>query len=559
MFINKKNIIHNKIAPFNFNKILNKSDTIIDILRETSKKYGKEPALRVKKDKQWEIINYNSYYDRVVNFAESLNYWLGYKVNVAIIGFNSPGWFYAHLGTMMNGGIAVGLYYTSTSEMCQKIIKNSSVEVLVVEDDEQLEKFTKIDISPIKLIIYYAPIKNTVLINKFNMPVLSMGNFMSKRADIQFDINPTNPATHIYTSGTTGEQKGAIITHENIMASLNNMLKLIDKKSNLIVSKNERSVSYLPLNHIAGQLIDIYLPIATCGNVWFADKNALKSTLVNTLVECKPTIFLGVPRVWEKIMEEINKKLKLSILKYFMATKIRKEIGLDECKLCITSSAPISEEARDFFELIGIKLYDIYGMSETTGPISISLPNLYQKGSVGMPVMKVKIVKNEIVVKGDNLFMGYHNVNNNDINDGWFNTGDLGKLDEKGFLFITGRKKEIIVTSGGENISPIPIENNIKKELNNIVEHVVVVGDKKKYLSALLVIDNEISENVNDAIEKAINKVNSNAINRANKIQKWNIITNKFQIGKELTPTLKLRREYINKNYKDIIDKNYHE
>lgn len=556
---------------------------ITDVLERCAKRYPKYPALRVKKDKtDWETITYREYWEHVLNFAESINYWLGPEVNVGIMGFNSPGWFYAHLGTMLCHGYSVGLYNTLTPPICQKIINNSNIEILVVEDDEQLQKFVDISIPSVKLIVYYAPIKDDSLITKFNVPVLSMGNFMSKKLAFDRVKDVYRPhGTHIYTSGTTGDQKAVVINQKQIMSSLRNMIAILEN-STLQLNKSERYVSYLPLNHIAALIMDIYIPLITLGTVWFADRDALKGSLTKTLKECRPTVFMGVPRIWEKMAEDVLQNIgdtKFIFMKYFIKDRITKELGLDACKYCITSAAPISSSAREFFANIGIKLYDIYVMSETTGPISISAPGIEKNGSVGRPVMKIKIdTKGELSVKGDNLFTGYHK-DKRTYEDDWFKTGDLAKLDHDGFLYITGRKKDIIVTAGGENISPLPIENAIQKKLGKIFDHVVVIGDKRKFLSVILVpkmkddklnkefrnIDPKLkrpsdcmkSELLNNYIKEIIDGVNKNTVSRASNIQRWLFVPNKFTVGDEITPTLKLRRNFINTKYEKMIDDLY--
>jgi len=582
-FIRDKTETKSEIKFLNDKKY--KVNTITDLLKFNSRDNPKNIALCMKKDNVWEEINYKKYYNMTKNFAESINYFLGPNVNVGIIGFNSPGWFYGHLGTMINGGISIGMYTTLSPDGCEYIIKDANIELLLVEDSKQLEKFINLNIPSVKAIIYYSPIKED-LINKFSVPVLGMTNFMTKRGKKLPIINSNDIATIIYTSGTTSNPKGVSITHKNIMSNIKNVSKFLKDFSNIKLVIGERFVSYLPLNHIAAQMMDIYMPIALVGTVWFADNNALKNSLVTTLKDCYPTIFMGVPRIWEKIKEQIEKELSNhfagDIYKYFASGNIIKNIGLDHCKLCVSGAGVLPNSVADFFESIGITLYDLYGMSETTGIISMSCPNRYKKGSVGKPLMRVMIDKDkEILVKGDNLFSGYYgkkNLTKESMKNGWFKTGDLGFIDNDGYLFIIGRKKELIVTSGGENIAPVLIEDKIINELK-IFDYVVVIGDKKKFLSVILVpkiekgklisdfldIDDNLkdideinnSEYLNNYISNKINIVNNNAISNANKIQKWYIVPHKFAIGNELTPTLKLKRSFISEKYKKQINQLY--
>lgn len=569
-----------------------RSKTILDALRWCAKVYSDFPALMVRKDNgNWSYITYEDYYKNCMKFAKELNYWVGSKTKVAILGFNSPAWFYSHLGCLYNSGISIGIYPTSSSDTCQYILNHSEIDVLVVEDGKQLEKIIEKDIPTLKLILYYSPISDD-LVKMFKIPVVSFGAFMESNEKSKIKISdrpkPDNIATIIYTSGTTGDPKGAIITHRNITSTVNSVLRTLQSKSNLQLSNGERFVSYLPLNHIAAQMMDIYVPICTLGTVWFADKDALKSTLVNTLRDARPTIFIGVPRVWEKMKEKIEDKKQSNYFARNLPTiltrnKIINDIGLNKCKYCITAAAPISEEARDYFESLNLYIYDIYGLSETTGPITISAPGFNYKGSVGMPIddVRIKISSDgEILVKSRSIFKGYYKdpkSTNEAFKDSWFKTGDIGYI-KNGFVFITSRKKEILITSAGENISPIPIEQEIQKNMPEF-EHVILVGDKRKFLSVILVpkmkgenaancfkkIDPDIklckdlitNKKVTDYINDCINKTNSLSKSNANKVQKWIIIDNEFTVGQELTPTLKLRRYFVNEKYKDKIDKLY--
>lgn len=544
-------------------------NTIIDQLRHVAKQYPDKIALKQKnKSKVWNDISYEEYYKNVERFACAVRNFIGPNINTAIMGFNSPGWFYAHLGCMMNGGISVGLYTTSTKEICEYIFQNTNIRLLVVEDSSQLEKFVDCDLGKIEMIIYYAPIDKN-LAKKFSIPLVSIGS-LTKLKKITTLPKSHDIATIIYTSGTTGAPKGVTLTHENIMLNLRSMLQMMRTKSSVQFNCNEQFVSYLPLNHIAAQMMDIYVPIGLSGTVWFADKNALKSSLGKTLVEVKPTIFVGVPRVWEKICEQVQEKIKTegikgSVVKMMAPSYIVKELGLQNCKFAVSVAAPISEVSRDYLTSIGIKLYDIYGMSETCGPISVSLPSLSKKGSVGMPIMKVKIQKEhkddlagEILVRGKNLFVGYYGnkkAYQSSFKNEWFRTGDLGYLDQDGFLYVTGRLKELIITAGGENISPVPIESKLKEKLGKYFVNIIVIGDKRKFLSVLL--NDELQECNSEIIQKAIDEVNNLVESNASTIKKWVILKAKFKIGDEVTPTLKIRRDFINKKYHKEINKLY--
>lgn len=585
---NKKGIL---IPPEIFTKDQKLRGTILDILKKIASKYPNLAAIMIKKNNEYEKISYKEYYDKVKNFAESINYWLGSRVNTVILGSNSTGWFYSHLGTMVNNGISIGLYPTSSPEHIDYILQQSDAKLIVVDGNEQLKKLLDIKLHNIKMIIYYSPIEKD-LSSKFDIPVVNMVNFMCETKEIDDFPVLDSDATLIYTSGTTGQPKGALITHKNIMASVYSVINDIQNVSGYKLCIAEKFISYLPLNHILAQLMDIYIPICTMGIVWIADKNSLKNNFAETLQKVKPNVFVSVPRIWEKIIEKIeeelsNKGWKGKLVKMFYKSKIIQEIGLDECKLCVTSGSPLSSHSRDYLSNIGLNLYDIYGMTETTGPITLSFDNQYKINSVGkvLSCSKLKIANDgEILVKGPTIFKGYYknpDATEEIIENNWLKTGDLGYIDNEGFLFIKGRKKDIIITRGGENISANNIEDSLKKNIP-FINYAVLVGDDKKYLTALFVVKtkDEFSEiihpdikkidqninNINDVIksekiikeiQKGVDETNKKAPNNVNIIQKWKIIPNIFKINHELTPTLKIKRFFIYNKYQKIIDQMY--
>lgn len=568
-----------------------RSKTILDALQWYGKNYPDFPALMVRKDNgNWSYVTYEDYYKNCMKFAKEINYWVGSKAKVAILGFNSPAWFYSHLGSLLNLGVSVGMYPTSSPEICEFILNHSEVDVLVVEDCKQLEKIIGKDIPKLKLILYYSPVSDE-LVKGFKIPVVSFGAFMDSKEKNKIKLtgkpHPDDIATIIYTSGTTGDPKGVMVTHKNIISNIDSVLCTLQSKSNLKLSNGERFVSYLPLNHIAAQTMDIYVPICTLGVVWFADKNALKSTLVNTLKDARPTIFIGVPRVWEKMQEKIEEKIQSSYISQNLPTvltrnRIINELGLNKCKYCITSAAPISEQARDFFESLNLNLYDVYGLSEA-GVVCMSAPGFNCKGSVGIPIDDVRIKTDhdgEILVKSRSIFKGYFKdtmITKESFKNGWFKTGDIGYI-KNNYLFVTGRKKELIITSGGENVPYLPIEQSLLKEIPGL-DYAVVIGDRRKFLSVLIVpkmkggiltnhfkkIDPEVkspkdlnrSKIIADHINGSINRINEQSKSNASKIKKWVLIENEFTVGQEISPTLKLRRFFINEKYKNKINQLY--
>lgn len=566
--------------------------TIIDMLRWAAKEYPSYEALKYKNktSRHWKSINYSEYYHNVMTFSSALRASIDKsRPRVAIIGFNSPEWFYAHLGTMASRGVSIGMYPTSDPKTCEYIINQTSTDVLVVEDTDQMKKFVGLNIPSVKLIVYYGNVLRETLdkmeeSNK-DVKVIKYLNLIRERSDEKSQkkrkVDPNDIATIIYTSGTTGSPKGAVIKHSNIIDMLNNMILTIHTKSNIDMCVSERMISYLPLNHIAAQMMDIYVPIVTLGTVHFAQRDALKGSLAKTIKEVRPTVFIGVPRVWEKIMEKLNERLTMGAdMASLVSGIILSSMGLDQCKYAITAAAPITTETRDFFDKFGLHLCDVYGMSETTGPISVSMPGRSKPGSVGVPLIHVKIAKDgEILVKGKSVFSEYYNneqATKNSFHNEWFKTGDLGRLDEDGYLYITGRTKDILVTAGGENISPVPIEDRLSTHLSKYCDHIMVVGDKRKFLSVMLVpkhmsmdsnkhhsclkefgTDLTKSKEFCEIVDNAITDINRYAPSNSSKVQKWMVLDRQFRVGEELTPTLKVRRLSVQNKYSNEIDEMY--
>lgn len=340
-------------------------------------------------------------------------------------------------------------------------------------------------------------------------------------------IAPNKCATLIYTSGTTGVPKAAMISHDCVTY----LIRYIAVDYVKMRPFTERIVSYLPLSHIAAQAVDIYLTLTIGSTVYFAQPDALKGTLVNTLKEVRPTMFFGVPRVWEKMQENIEKvannltgaKLSLfswarkvgskeihagfhgkksfnpafTLAKALVLNNIHKQLGLDQAKFVFSGAAPITKETLEFFISLGLPLCEVYGMSESTGPHCVGITHSNRVTSVGAleRYNRSKLINKdadgcgELCVMGRHIYMGYLNdegkTRESFDEEGWLRTGDLAKFDEN-FIFITGRQKEIIITAGGENIAPVPVENNLKAELPNLISNSMLIGDKRKYLVILV-------------------------------------------------------------------------
>merc|ERR1719210_2978168 len=441
--------------------------------------------------------------------------------------------------------------------------------------------------------------------------------------------------TLVYTSGTTGNPKGVMLSQDNITWTTQRAHEVYDWRYD-----HEQIVSYLPLSHVAGTFIDIYLSMWGGGTVWFADKMALQGTLLKTLVEAKPTLFFGVPRVYEKIQEKmmevaktntgLKKKLseiaKEAALEHHMATfdgkpggglkykigkkvvmsKVAKALGFDRTRGFYSSAAPLSEDVFKYFCSLDMPIQELLGSSETTGPQTASTPGPgIRLGSVGKPypAWDVHVLNpdntglGEIATRGRNACMGYlwEEGKTAELIDaeGYVLSGDLGRYDKDGFLYVSGRQKEIIVTAGGENIAPVPIEDALKELLKEYFANCLVIGDKRKHLAAILtlrcVLDekNQPTNNLHPSVVKwaedfgveaetaediinednpeikafvmgAIQKVNRKAVSNAAKVHKFMIAPNDFSLaGGELTPTMKVKRHFVIEKYQKKIQQMY--
>nr|XP_028569405.1 long-chain-fatty-acid--CoA ligase ACSBG2 isoform X2 [Podarcis muralis] len=617
--------------------------TVHELLLNSVSQFGDYPALSSKKDGRWTKLTFKEYYQECRGAAKSfLKLGLERFHGVGILGFNSAEWFIADIGAILAGGFAVGIYTTNSPEACQYVAENCGANIIVVENDRQLQKILEVksQLPLVKAIIQYGEELKEKRPNLY-----TWSEFMALGASVSDDQldkiiasqKPNQCCTLIYTSGTTGQPKGVMLSHDNITWTARAGGNYVGLSK--ATERQEVVVSYLPLSHVAAQMIDIWLPITFGVHTCFAQPDALKGTLVETLKEVRPTAFLGVPRVWEKMQERMKAAgMKFSALKKriaawakvvgletnlrringsdelplnfrlarsFVFKKVRKQLGLDRCTKCYTGAAPITRDTLEYFLSLDICIYELYGMSESSGPHTASFPSSYKLGSSGKEITGCRTMLfkpdsegvGEICFAGRHVFMGYLNMEDKTkeaIDDeGWLHSGDLGRHDADGFLFITGRIKELIITAGGENIPPVPIEDAIKEAIP-ILSNVMLIGDKAKFLAMLMTLKcmvnletgepedaltpqaiefchklgskaTKVSDIVNSkdpavysAIQKGVTSVNERATSNAQKIQKWMLLDKDFSIaGGELGPTMKLKRPVVAKMYKQQIDQLY--
>jgi len=595
-------------------------------------------ALTVMRNNEQQTWTYKEYEDDIRSAAKAFIK-LGLKRfhGVGLLGFNAPEWHISCVACIVAGGLSAGIYTTNSVDATRYVAEHSRANIMVVEDEEQLAKIESVydRLPELQTVIQYTGYPRSPGVLSWQK-VIEIGrslpdSVLQERLDQQA-VN--QPCALIYTSGTTGNPKGVMLTADNITWTVRQARNIYNWRLDA-----ESMVSYLPLSHVAGMFIDIFLSIYGGATVHFADKMALQGTLLKTLVEAKPTLFFGVPRVYEKIQEKMmevgkqNKGLKKSAaewakasclahheavlegksgggVSYSIANKtimkaVKKKLGFENTTGWYSSAAPLSEDVFKYFLSLDMPIEELLGSSETSGPQTASYPGAMRLGMVGKcyPSWEIKIDKpdehgiGEICTRGRNCCVGYlwDEKKTTELIDseGWVHSGDLGRFDEYDFLRVGGRSKEIIVTAGGENVAPIPIEDNIKAEMKEILSNVMVVGDKRKHLAAIVTLRTQMdkmnqptdllhpdvkewaeengseAETVTELLEEdnedvrldileGIQRVNRRAISSAQKVHKFMIAPADFSLaGGELTPTMKMKRHFIEDKYEKKINEMY--
>ncbi|GLE00246.1 hypothetical protein PINS_up008973 [Pythium insidiosum] len=543
---------------------------------------------------------------------------------------------------MLAGAVTAGIYTTNSPSACQYIVNHSESHVVVCDGVKQLDKFLAIqrDIPTVKaLVLYNEPcvpdgIASSIPIYTFES-FLELGAGVSdaalqERMDAQ---RPGHCCSLIYTSGTTGDPKAVMISHDNVTWTASVLIDTFEKQFNVSMDQRQRIVSYLPLSHIAAQMLDLLLPACCGAQLFFAEPDALKGTLGMTLKEVRPTIFFGVPRVWEKIAEKMvelaaqNSGLKArigawakskgamktqlaqfgqsggapcgySVANALVLHRVKQALGLDDCFACFTAAAPIKREIIEYFGSLDLPVFEFFGMSEVTGPQTLNFQGQWKIGTCGrsMPGVETRVVEDteELVFRGRNVMMGYLKAEDQTRatidEDGWLHSGDCGALDADAFMAVTGRIKELIITSGGENVPPLLIESCLKEELP-LLSHAMVVGDQRKFLTALFTLRVDVDNDGNptdnlDAkalsickeigssattvaeakadpavqayLEQGLMRANTRATSHAQNVGKFAVLDDDFSAaGGELTATLKVRRQAVLRKYAVVIDAMY--
>jgi long-chain acyl-CoA synthetase len=586
------------------------SRTIADLLPNAAARFGPKRAVMSKaEDGSWVTRTYSEVTDTVRVLSLGLMD-LGIEKGdvVSILANTRPEWTYFDFAALTAGAIVAPIYQTNSPEECRYVLENSDAKIVVVEDEEQLEK--------IRAVRHDCPqLEHVVRMTGESEDAISMQQLAARGGELDpsdweqrwRSVTPEDVCTLIYTSGTTGPPKGCVITHGNYRS----MLDMVNAVS--VIEEEELTYLFLPLAHSFAVLIQ-FGSFDLGATLAYWERDPLK--IAANLQEVRPTYFPSVPRIFEKIYTaatarteaaggltklvfdwaiRVGHKVRererqgrepgpLLRLQYRIAdrqvlSKIRGLFG-GRLRLAVSGAAPINPEILRFFEAAGVLVLEGWGMTETSTAATISTPNDYKIGTIGKPFpgCEVRIAEDgEILVRGPNVFQGYYKnpeATRETLVDGWLHTGDIGAVDEDGYIKITGRKKDIIITAGGKNITPANIEAEIKQ--HPLVSQCVLIGDRRPYLVALVTLDPEeattyakqnglpedpaqlvSNEKIRAEIEAHVDRVNQKFA-RVEQVKKFRILPHDLSQQKgELTPTLKVKRAAVASRYEGEIDELY--
>ncbi len=585
------------------------SKTLADLLVRAAERYGEKPAVRYKEGGAWVDRSFQQVLEIVKPLSLGLVA-LGVEKGdrVSILGNTRPEWTYFDYAALSAGATVVPIYQTNSAEECAYVLENSDAKVVVVENEEQLAKIRAVRASLPQL-------EHVVMMIGDADDVISMEELAQKGSGVDEatfqqridSVTNDDICTFIYTSGTTGPPKGCIISHGNYRS----MLDMVNTTN--VFEEEDVTYLYLPLAHSFALLIQLdSFDLGATLAYWEGDPNKI----VPNLGELKPTYFPSVPRIFEKIYTAANSGmekqggLKKAIFDWSIKTgrrmretkragkkpgwllqreyafadkqvlsKIRGLFG-GNLRLAVSGAAPINPDILRFFDAAGVLVVEGWGMTETSTAATVASEEDFKFGTIGKPFpgCEVKIADDgEILVKGPNVFQGYHKnpeATAETIVDGWLHTGDIGEIDPEGFIKITGRKKDIIITAGGKNITPANLEAEIRQ--HQLVSQCVVVGDRRPYLVALVTLDPEeavayakehglpedpaklaTDPEIRKVVEDHVEEINKKFA-RVEQVKKVAILPRDLsQEDGELTPTLKVKRAVVTQKHEKEIDKLY--
>ncbi|MGC8901650.1 MAG: AMP-dependent synthetase/ligase [bacterium] len=594
-----------------------KYKSIPDMFFSQVQRYKDRALQMYKKDGKWLTISWNQVKDIVELVGLGLiGLGLDPKDTVALLSENRPEWAHADLGITSAGGINVPIYATNTPQQVEYIVNDAETKYIFVSNKLQLEKVMKVkaNLKKLQKIIIFEQLDANpapdLIITLEELKKIGANQKNRKIIEERYtQIQPDDVLTIIYTSGTTGDPKGAMLTHKNILSNCEDVSSYVPMNDTYV------ALSFLPLSHVLERMAGYYAMIFHGATIAYAESI---DKLVENMAEVKPHIMISVPRVYEKMYARIiegvesgpplKKKIfywavdvgkqtmpyrlsgkalpvglsfKYAIAKKLVFSKIKNILG-GRLIFFVSGGAPLSKELGEFFYAADVAIVEGYGLTETSPVLTVNPYGRMKFGTAGKPIpnCEIKIAPDgEILARGPMIMKGYFKKPEATAEaiekDGFFHTGDIGFLDNEGYLHITDRKKDLIVTAGGKNIAPQPIENALK--MNRYIEQVAMIGDKKPYCVALIVpkfeaIESYAKQNniayanrkelvehpkIIELIQNAVDSLNA-TLAKYETIKKIKILPNEFsQETGELTPTLKVKRRVIMEKYKDIIEELY--
>ena len=594
--------------------------TLPGLFRHRVQEMGQRVAMREKAYGIWKPISWNEYGRRARAIGMGLVS-LGLERGdvVAILSENNKEWIYTDVGAICAGGVTCGIYPTDSANQVEYIVNNSQTKFLFVENEEQLDKFLAIRerVPSLKKVVVYDMEGLRDFADPMVIPIerlYELGFAHDKSHPEEWDkridaAEAEDLMILIYTSGTTGPPKGAMLSHRNVI------FQMSASEYVLAVHEGDEQICFLPLCHIAERSFSVHRPLASKSIINFVES---PETFAENLREVSPTIMFAVPRIWERFYSAIAIQLKdatwigrlayawaigvgrkradyvmdgrtppaaldlvYKLANWLVLSNVKSVLGLNRARWIVTGAAPIAPDLIRWYFALGIDMFEVYGQTENCGVATGTNPKSLKVGTVGVaaPGTEVKLSpEGEILLKGPHVFLGYLNQPDRTaetVKDGWLHTGDVGTIDNQGFVRITDRMKDIIITAGGKNITPSEIENQLK--FSPYISDAVVIGDRRKFLTALIMIDHDNvakyaqdksvpfsnyaslcrAQEVQDLIGGEIDKVNKQFA-RVETIKKFRLIDTLLTAeDEELTPTMKLKRKLVNKKYTGLIDSMY--
>lgn len=593
--------------------------TVVDVFARNASEHPSVPAFHWRSGDEWKELTWSQYRAQVVDVAAGLiDLGVGRGDFVALMAANRPEHVIADLGAMHAAATPVTLYSTLATPQVAYIGGHCEARVAIIENLDFMKRWeeAKSQLPNLEYVVLMEGAENYAttdwvlswedLVARGKARLAAEPDVVDARSS---ELTPDDIATLIYTSGTTGTPKGVVITHYNVLWTVESM------ERTLRIPKHPRLVSFLPLAHIAERVASHYLGMWYVGEVWYCPD---MTQVLEYVQEAKPSAFVAAPRVYERFQAGLMARLEAEeglkrtlamaaikngeevvrlrqqgkpipfliglqnkVLEKVVLSKILDGLGMGEVTVAISTAAPIAPELLEFFQAIGLPLFELWGMSELSGPGTTNVPGANKIGTVGRAIAgsEVKLGDDgELMFAGGNVTSGYFKMPGETaetFQDGWVLTGDIAEIDDEGFVSIVDRKKEIIITAGGKNIAPTKLEGLIKN--HPLIGQVCVIGDRRKYLSALIVLDGDMAPawaerqgiaftdmesfsqlpEIQAEAQKAVDDANEH-VARVEQIKRFTVLPNEWTPETdELTPTLKIKRRVIHERYEAEIESLY--